>query len=117
MQWAEVMRSGIPELALLFAVPNGARTSMSTARKLKAEGLKAGIPDVMLPVARGGFNGLFVELKRRKGGKASAEQLAWLEALRKQGYYAVICHGWNDAAWNIQRYLLGDYGGAQCQRS
>lgn len=44
--WARMSETRLPALQLLFAVPNGARVSIGHARKLKAEGLKAGVPDI-----------------------------------------------------------------------
>ena len=64
--WARAMQGRFPALGVLFAVPNGARTSFSVAKRLKAEGVQAGIPDLCLPVARKGFHACYVELKRLK---------------------------------------------------
>lgn len=95
-----------PELGLLFAIPNGAARHIVVARKLKAEGVKAGVPDLFLPVARGGFHGLFVELKSMTG-VASREQTSWVAALRGQGYRAEVCRG-APVAWQVIRgYLEG----------
>jgi len=104
-QWAELNRRRMPELGLLFHVPNGGKRSMATARRLKAEGVKAGVPDLCLPVARGGWHGLFIELKRAGGGRATEQQREWIGALEKEGYRAVVCHGWEAAAEELARYL------------
>lgn len=94
-----------PELALLFAVPNGGHRNKIVAAKLKAEGVKAGVPDLMLPVPRGQYHGLFIEMKRVEGSTTQKSQKAMIEALQKQGYMAEICKG-ADAAWRvIERYL------------
>ena len=103
--WAKLMIGHLPEIALLFAVPNGARTSIHTAKKLKAEGLRAGVPDVWFPVARGQYHGMVIEMKRCMGGQLSREQKGWIEALRKQGYYVVVCPGWDLARQEIEQYL------------
>jgi hypothetical protein len=68
-------------------------------------GMKRGVPDVCLPVPRGGFHGLYVEMKRVKGGRPSPEQLWWRDKLREQGYRAEICCGWEDAVRVIREYL------------
>jgi hypothetical protein len=107
MQWAALNTTRYPDLAWLYAVPNGARTSMSTAKKLKAEGLKAGYPDIGLDVARGGYHGLRIELKRRKGGRMRLEQLRWRDRLWGQGYYVVTATGWESAAETLVLYLKG----------
>lgn len=61
--WARVYEDIIPELRLLYHVPNEGKRSQSGGQILKAAGLKAGVPDVCLPVARRGFNSLYVEMK------------------------------------------------------
>ena len=104
-EWAALQSKRYPELHLLHAIANGGFRHKATAGRLKAEGVKAGVPDLSLPVARGGYHGLYIELKRQKGGKASDGQKAWLEALSKQGYCAVICNGWHEASEAILRYL------------
>lgn len=81
---------GIEEYDLIFHIPNeGKRTERNGAR-LKKEGLKKGIPDLFLPVARGKFHGLFIEMKKA-GGKTSIEQKHWIAKLRKQGYLVEVC--------------------------
>lgn len=101
--WAAVQ--DIPELALLYHIPNGGSRHKAEAARLRAEGVRAGVPDLCLPVPRGGFNGLYIELKRLRGGRLSEQQRAWLDALGKQGYAVAVCKGWEDAAETILRYL------------
>ncbi|UPG86835.1 VRR-NUC domain-containing protein [Luteibacter aegosomatis] len=115
MEWAGINAVRAPELRLLFAIPNGAAlASKSTgpgrrfsrqAMKLRAEGLKSGVPDLCLPVARGKYHGLFIEMKRVKGGTLSPEQKEWLQRLADQGYCAVRCNGWWEARTAILQYL------------
>ena len=106
-EWARLQSGRYPELSLLYHVPNGGSRNKAEAGRLRAEGVKAGVPDLCLPVARGGFHGLYIELKRERGGKASEDQRGWLDSLSKQGYFAVICEGWNAAAETITKYLTG----------
>jgi len=94
-----------PELALLFAVPNGGDRNPVVAAKLKAEGVRAGVPDYLLPVARQGFHGLAIELKA-VGGRPSSEQRQWLADLVAQGWRAEVCVGWG-AAWDVLSDYLG----------
>lgn len=103
--WAAVMARKWPELRLLHHIPNGGSRNAREARNLRMQGVKAGIPDIFLPVARGGWHGLYIEMKRRKGGRLSDEQAAMLEALREQGYCAWVCMGANDAIDLITEYL------------
>jgi hypothetical protein len=106
-QWAQLHQTKYPDLAWLYAVPNGARTSMSTAKKLKAEGLRKGYPDIGLDVARGGYHGLRIELKRLKKSETSEEQRMWHRRLEEQGYYVVNAKGWQVAAAALTDYLQG----------
>lgn len=94
-----------PLLKLMYATPNGGLRSKAVAGKLKAEGVKPGVPDICLPVARGGHHGLYIELKRDKTGRVSVEQRAWIDALREQGYRAEVALGWARAADILQQYL------------
>lgn len=90
---------------LLFAIPNGGARNPATASNLKAEGVKAGVPDLFLPVAAGGWHGLFVEMKK-PGGHADATQKAWHKDLADGGYAVRLCFGWEEAAKDIQTYLV-----------
>ena len=72
--WARVMTSQIPELRLLFHIPNGGYRNKITAARMAREGVKAGVPDLFLPVSRYGKHGLFIEMKRKKGGRVRDEQ-------------------------------------------
>ena len=103
--WAAIKHGKWPELELLFHIPNGGSRGKVEAARFKAEGVKAGVPDLFLPVARGQYHGLFIEMKREKGGKVSDAQKAWIAALIDQGYLAVVCYGWKDAAELIEDYL------------
>ena len=104
MRWATFARARFPELVLLYAVPNGGHRHKATAARLKAEGVKRGVPDVCLPVARSGAHGLYIEIKTERG-KATSEQLGWIRALRRQGYVAEVCRGWESARSMIEHYL------------
>jgi hypothetical protein len=104
-QWAANSLGKHPELALMFHIPNEGKRSRTTGARMRQEGLKRGVPDIFLPVPRGGFHGLFIEMKRIKGSKTSDDQKGWLEALHRQGYQAFVCKGWCEAADRIEEYL------------
>lgn len=109
-EWAALSAGKWPELALMYHIPNGGSRSKSEAGRFRAEGVKAGVPDICLPVARGGYHGLYIELKRVKGGRVSPAQQGWIAALKDQGYCACVCKGWDDAAHIIKAYLEGRVG-------
>lgn len=106
-EWAQLMTPQFPELSLLFHVPNGGLRSKPEAVRMKKTGVKPGVPDLCLPVPRGESHGLFIELKRKHGGKVSPDQKAWIEALTDQGYYAEVCRGAEEACDLIIAYLEG----------
>jgi hypothetical protein len=88
-------------------VPNGGSRGPAEAGRFKAMGVKAGVPDVFLDVPRGGFHGLRIEMKRRKGGRVSDDQADWLDYYNANGYRAVVCYGWDEARMEIEDYLRG----------
>lgn len=104
-QWAALNEWHEPRLELLYAIPNGGARHPAVAAKLKAEGVKPGVSDVCLPVAGGGYHGLYIELKRLKGGAVTPEQTRWNQLLLRQGYRAVVCRGWVVAACAICEHL------------
>lgn len=106
--WARQEDTRWPELELLFAIPNGGHRYAAVAAKLKAEGVKAGVPDVCLPVARGGFHGLFIEMKRAdRSNHASPLQQRWIDALREQNFFVAVCYGAQPAINILADYLDG----------
>ena len=105
IEWAVWMEKQLPELHLLFHIPNGAERHPAGAAKLKKAGVKPGVPDLFLPVARGGFHGLWIEMKRRKGGRVSDEQKQWLADLEGEMYRCFVAHGAKEACDEIYRYL------------
>lgn len=102
--WADWNTGKYPELRFLFHVPNGGSRNVIEAANLKRQGVKAGVPDLCLPVARKKFHGLYIELKR-KGGRVSERQSEWLSFLDKQGYKTAVCYGWEEASRVIMEYL------------
>lgn len=112
MTWAAIKCREMPELALLFAVPNGGLRNLRVAAKMKAEGLKAGVPDLVLPVARGGYHALFIEMKTvnnrpKNGGKGGVTQIQewWHEKLIEQKNKVAVCYGSDEAIATIEQYL------------
>lgn len=98
----------IPELKLLYAIPNGGQRDVRVAVKLKAEGVRAGVHDLFLPAAKCGYHGLYIEMKKPIGGRASTEQLEWRDLVFEQDYFAALCRSWEAAAQVLTAYLSGD---------
>jgi hypothetical protein len=104
------MQARVPELGLLFAIPNGEERPGNVGAKLQGQGVKAGVPDMFLPVARGEYHGLFIELKTfkrkaEKNGGLQDNQVDWAFALAKQNYRMMICYGWEEAWRTLEEYL------------
>lgn len=103
-RWALYQEGKYPELELMHHIPNGGKRDISTAKRLKAEGVKAGVPDICLPVPRGKFHGLYIELKAGDN-KTTENQDKWLKKLSKQGYCTAVSYGWEEASKVIVTYL------------
>lgn len=95
-----------PELVRIFHVPNGGARSKATAGKLKAEGVRAGVPDYLMPLRRGQHVGLAIELKA-SGGRVEPEQRDWLTHLQSQGWVAVTAYGAVEAWEFLRKYVEG----------
>ena len=103
--WAEMAKGRYPELAWMYAVPNGGYRHIQTAAKLKKTGVKKGVPDVFLPAPRAGYHGLYIEMKRKRGGVISVDQRRYMDFLTAQGYRCLLCRGADEAIENIKVYL------------
>lgn len=108
-RWAQFLSGKYPELGLMFHIPNGGKRDVREAARFKSMGVKAGVPDIFLPLARGSYHGLFIELKAA-GGKPSEKQKECIEFLKTQGYRVEICYGWENASKVITEYLESGNG-------
>jgi hypothetical protein len=87
------------------ASANGGRRSLMEGIKLKRMGVSAGFPDIEVPLPSGPYHGLYIELKKQKGGKLSPAQVEWLQYLRDKGYYAERANGFEEAKEMVLHYL------------
>lgn len=93
-----------------FAVPNGLRSSSRVAAaRAKAEGMRAGVPDLVVPLVAHGMPGLYVELKAPypEEWKISPAQRAMQQALAAQGYVVAVARGFVDAKLALEQYRDG----------
>lgn len=103
-RWADAQSGKYPELSLMYHIPNGGKRGKAEAARFRAMGVKSGVPDIFLPVGvqkidsvdrgqytiiRTKYNGLYIELKRLRGGTVSAAQKQWIARLRDTGYVCV----------------------------
>lgn len=102
--WAAMNIKRYPQLRLMHAIPNGGARSGITGARLKAEGTRAGVPDIFLPALIRNAPGLYLELKR-PGGTLSKAQEWWIRELRMEGYRVEVCYGWLEAVRVIEEYL------------
>ena len=100
IQWCD--RIGVP----VFHIPNGGSRNKREAANLKRQGVRAGVPDLCIPVAKGGYHGLYIEMKAGKN-KPTDNQVRWLELLLRNGYAAFVCYGASNAIECIRRYMYG----------
>lgn len=104
INWAAFYAKDFTELALLHHIPNGGSRNKLEAANLKRQGVKAGVPDLCLPVARNGKHGLYVEMKW-ENNKTTDKQDWWLEQLHRQGYETSVCWSADAAIDIIAAYL------------
>ena len=106
IKWSQqpAVRSRWPELALLHHIKNETREGAAQVAVDKAMGVKAGVPDLCLPVVRDRYHGLYIEMKT-ESGRISEAQKWWGEKLLEQGYMFEVCHGWKSAVGVLEWYL------------
>jgi hypothetical protein len=104
IKWVRAVKDIYPVLKLLYAVPNGGDRNIRVARKLKAEGVLAGVADLCLPAARRGYHGLYLEMKLEEG-VATKEQKEFLRGVSGEGCCAVIAQGVDEAKETLEWYL------------
>jgi len=114
--WAADNVATYPQLAWLFAIPNGGSRHIAEAIKLVGTGTRAGVPDMFLPVWKIGdrkvYHGCFIEMKHekyrnRKNGGLSDEQIEWRDYLLSAGYHWAVCYSWIEARDILISYLEG----------
>ena len=116
--WASINAQHDERLRYMFAIPNGGLRNKVTASRLKAEGAKSGVLDILLPVPKVSkfppfeilYCGFFIEMKKsglenHKNGGLSDEQVKWKGWLESQKYFAEVHYSWLTAARSIVNYL------------
>lgn len=103
-EWAKLMERQIKPLRMMYAVPNGGSRHKIEAANLKRQGVKPGVPDVVLAYPSRGYHGLYVEMKVGKN-KPSEKQKDWLRDLAAAGYATAVCYSCNEAITTIRNYL------------
>jgi len=110
IQWCEWNEGKYPDLKLIYSIPNGAHLAGDSRQraikmaKMKAEGLKIGMPDTHLPVPCGGYNGLYIEFKDGKN-KLSDSQEERIDMLERAGHCCAVCYTVDEAIRVTLEYL------------
>ena len=100
----------IPELAFAFHVPNGGHRNARVGMKLKQEGVKRGVPDIIIPVLQTDMHtgltycGIVIEMKYKRN-KLSTEQEAWLNHFERNGWCTIVAYDWTYAAYHVVEYF------------
>lgn len=103
IQWFKIR---YPSLAKrLYAIPNGGLRDVRVARKLKAEGVQPGVADLFLMVANDGYFGLYIEMKKTKGGLQSQAQKEFESLANESGYKYFLAHGFEEARKTLEDYI------------
>lgn len=104
IQWANWNSSKWPELEMLHHCPNGGSRNKAEAVKLKQMGVVPGMPDLDLPVEKGAYHGLCIEMKYDRG-TLQENQKRKLRLLAEQGRYCAVCYGAEEAVKVLKEYL------------
>lgn len=106
IKWSKqpAIRQKWPMLKLLYHIPNERKCSEVMGRLLRLAGVKRGVPDLHLPVPRGEYHGLYIEMKTPTG-ETTSDQDWWITELSDQGYFCEVCHGWQSAVRVLEWYM------------
>lgn len=105
ISWANWHLREYPELKWLHHIPNGGKRNKAEAARFKAQGVKAGVSDLFLPAAHGGYFGLYIEMKYGKN-KPTDQQKEFIADMQQAGYDARVAYGAQEAIEILQEYLM-----------
>lgn len=104
ISWANWHLQEYPALKWLHHIPNGGKRNAAEAARFKAQGVKAGVSDLFLPAARGGYFGLYIEMKYGKN-KPTDQQREFIADMQQAGYDAQVAYGADEAITILREYL------------
>lgn len=106
IEWADTQfYKGNPLSLYIHHSPNGGFRDAREAARFKAMGTKAGYPDLTIDIAKGGYHGMRLELKRTDNEKESDNQVTRIRLLREEGYHAVVTKGYDATIAAISAYM------------
>lgn len=88
----------------IYHIANEGKRSTRTGATLKRMGMRTGFPDLCIPLARGKYHGLYIEMKVQPN-KVTEEQKKWLRTLHNNGYATCVCYGFEEAREKIDKYI------------
>lgn len=106
VMWANAAVGLYPALRWLLHVPNERKCTPAQGARLKRIGVKRGVSDLFLPHPVGRYAGLWIEMKTPTG-RPTDDQTQFITAMRREGYAARVCYGYEDAIRTLQDYLKG----------
>ena len=95
LQWFRAKYPG----TLIFAIPNGGKRDIVTAKKLQLEGVTPGVPDLFVPQWD-----LWIEMKK-PGGRLSEAQKDMIDYLTRIGHTVIVAYGARDASMKVLEFL------------
>lgn len=106
-RWIRSNQIRYPKLQLAYGTLNGVRLAPKLRKEMKEQGNRSGVPDIVLPARNKNekYSGLYIELKRAKGGVVSKDQKRYIELLKEQMYWVAVCKGHLEAIEKIKSYL------------
>ena len=102
LEWLHYQYRHIREVT--FSIPNGSRRGIREGKRLKDEGMKAGVPDLFLAFPTARHSGMFIEFKK-PGNKPTPSQIDMMQKLTATGYFCTICYSWLEASLQLKWYL------------
>ena len=103
-EWINTYKAVYPDLNCVYAIPNGGFRHITTAKRLHAEGVKAGVWDIHIPIRAHGSTGLWIEMKVGKN-KLTENQKNWARLMVSNYHKTAVCYSWTEAAFMICDYL------------
>ncbi|UTV87513.1 VRR-NUC domain-containing protein [Cobetia amphilecti] len=102
------MQVGQLLFGVVYHVPNGGKRNKKTAADLKMQGVRAGVSDLVVATARGGYHGVYIEFKAAPPHDAglAKSQREWLEKMEANGYLAVLAKGVDEAKAVLVAYAI-----------
>ena len=103
-EWAYWNKNKYPGIETMYHIVNEGKRSAYNGRRLKKEGMKRGVSDICLPIAKCGYNNLYIELKHGSN-KATDEQLEFINLINSYGGKALVVYEADNAIEVIKAYF------------